>query len=112
MEGFVQSYKSHGNWAVECILGLDVGAEAVKNSELSCEAEAVKGFLAMNGVEKISQVVTALFDRQLGLWALAFPVSKIPGTLCFMRTPKCVEGNGHLECNVKSYFICLYIKLG
>ncbi|KAF4798653.1 hypothetical protein TURU_061208 [Turdus rufiventris] len=62
--------------AVECIVGLGVGAEAVKKPELSCEAEAVEGFLAMNGVEKISQVVTALFDRQLGLWVLAFPVTR------------------------------------
>lgn len=107
MEGFVQSYNSRGNCAVECIVGLGVGAEAVKKPELSCE-----GFLAVNGVEKISQVVTALFDRRLGLWVLAFPVSKIPGTLCFMRTPKCVEGNSDLECSVKSYFIYLYIKLG
>lgn len=42
---------------------MDVGAEAVKNPELSCEAEAVEGFLAMNGVENINQEVTAVFDR-------------------------------------------------
>ncbi|RLW06893.1 hypothetical protein DV515_00004044 [Chloebia gouldiae] len=50
VKGFVQSCKSDGNCAIECITGWDVGAEAVRNTELSCEAEAVAGFLAMNGL--------------------------------------------------------------
>lgn len=62
-ERFCTKLQQRWELAIECITGLDVGAEAVKNPELSCEAEAVEGFLAMNGVENINQEVTAVFDR-------------------------------------------------
>lgn len=81
---------------------MDVGAEVVKTPELSCEAETVEEFLGIKGVESINQEVTAVFDRQLGLWVLAFPMSKTPGTLCFMRTSKCVEERSDFECSVKN----------
>lgn len=34
VKGFVQSYNSEGDYAIECIIGLDIGAGVIKNPEI------------------------------------------------------------------------------